>query len=67
MKRPFERTATHELLRSFLWCCFIQLHKVILIFDSADEILESGVSNESYRAVLSCKVVYYAVQDGTNY
>ena len=31
-------------------------------FTSVDEILKCDHSNESYRAVLSCGVVYYAVQ-----
>jgi len=31
------------------------------IFESVDEILKCDHSNESYRAVLSCGAVYYAV------
>ena len=37
------------------------LYKVVLIFESVDEILKCDQSNESYRAVLSCGAVYYAV------
>ena len=40
---------------------FIMLYKVILTFESVDEILKCDHSNESYRAVLSCVAVYYAV------
>ena len=32
---------------------FIILYKVVLTFESVDEILKSDHSNESYRAVLS--------------
>ena len=40
---------------------FIMLYKVVLTFESVDEILWYDHSNESYRAVLSCGTVYYAV------
>ena len=40
---------------------FIMLHKVVLTFESVDEILKCDHSNESYGAVLSCGTVYYAV------
>ena len=33
---------------------FIVLYKVVLTFESMDEILKCYHSNESYRAVLSC-------------
>ena len=53
---------------TFLWCCFmIMLYKVVLTFDCVDEILKCDHSNESYRAVLSCGAVYYAVQGGSNF
>ena len=45
---------------------FIMLYKVVLMFESVDEILKCGHSNESYWAVLSCDTVYYDVQDGSN-
>ena len=41
---------------------FIMLYKVVLTFESVDEILKCDHSNESYQAVLSCGAVYYAVQ-----
>ena len=41
---------------------FIMLYKVVLAFTSMDETLVCDYSNESYRAVLSCGTVYYAVQ-----
>ena len=46
---------------------FIMLHKVVLTFESADEILWCDHSSESYSAVLSCGTVYYAVQGGSNF
>ena len=46
---------------------FIVLYKVVLIFESMDEILKCHQSNESYWAVLSCGAVYYAVQGGSNF
>ena len=46
---------------------FIMLYKVVLTFKSVDEILKCDHSNESYRAVLSRGVVYYAVQGGFNF
>ena len=46
---------------------FIVLYKVVLTFESVDEILWYDHSNESYGAVLSCGTVYYAVQGGSNF
>ena len=46
---------------------FIMLYKVVLTFESVDEILKCGHSNESYWAVLSRGTVYYAVQGGFNF
>ena len=46
---------------------FIMLYKVVLTFESVDEILWCDHSNESYRVVLSCGTVYYAVQGGSNF
>ena len=46
---------------------FVMLYKVVLTFESVDEILKCDYSNESYLAVLSCGVVYYAVQGGSNF
>ena len=45
---------------------FIMLYKVVLTFESVVEILKCDHSNESYRAVLSCGAVYYAIQGGSN-
>ena len=46
----------------------IMLYKVVLTFESVDEILKCDHSNESYWAVLSCGAVYYAVKlkDGSS-
>ena len=44
---------------------FIMLYKVVLTFESVNEILKCDHSNESYWAVLSCGTVYYAVQGGS--
>ena len=46
---------------------FIMLYMVVLPFASVDETLVCDHSNESYRAVLSCGTVYYAVQGGSNF
>ena len=46
---------------------FIMLYKVILTFETVDEILKCDHSNESYWAVLSCGSVYYAVQSASNF
>ena len=46
---------------------FIMLYKVVLTFESVDEILECDHSNESYLAVLSCGTVCYAVQGGSTF
>ena len=46
---------------------FIMLYKVVLTFESVDEILKCDHSNESYWAVLSCGTVYYALQGGSNF
>ena len=45
---------------------FIMQYKVVLTFESVDEILKCDHSNESYWAVLSCGAGYYAVQDSSN-
>ena len=46
---------------------FIMLYKMVLTFESVDEILKCDHSNKSYWAVLSCSTVYYAVQGGSNF
>ena len=46
---------------------FIMLYEIILTFGSVDEIIKCDHSNESYRAVLSCGTVYYAVQAGSKF
>ena len=46
---------------------FIMLCKVVVTFESVDEILWCEHSNESYWAVLSSDAVYYAVQGGANF
>ena len=46
---------------------FIVVYKVVLTFESADEILWCDHSNESYWAVLSCDAVYYAVQGNLSF
>ena len=51
----------------FLVVLFIMLYKMVLTFESVDEIPKCDHLNESYRAVLSCGAVYYAVQCGSNF
>ena len=46
---------------------FIMLYKVVLTFESVDELLKCDHSNESYRAVISCDAVHYAAQGGSNF
>ena len=46
---------------------FIMLYRVVLTFESVDEILKCDHSDESYCAVLFCGAVYYAVQGGSNF
>ena len=46
---------------------FIMLYKMVLTFESVDEILKCDHSNESYWAVLSCGAVYYVVQVGSKF
>ena len=41
---------------------FIMLYKVVITSKSVDETPLCDHSNESYRTVLSCGTVYYAVQ-----
>ena len=45
----------------------IMLYKVVLAFESVDEIPQCDHSNESYWAVLSCGVVYNAGQGGSSF
>ena len=40
---------------------FIMLYKVVLTFESVEEILKCDHSSDGYRAVLSCSTVYNAV------
>ena len=40
---------------------------LILTLESVDEMLKCDHSNESYRVVLSCGAVYYAVQGDSNF
>ena len=56
--------ATEQCLSVVL---FIMLYKVVLTFESGDEILKCDHSYESYRAVLSSGAVYHAVQGGSNF
>ena len=46
---------------------FIMLYKVVLPFESVDEILKCNHSNEGCWAVLSSGAVYYAVQGGSSF
>ena len=45
----------------------IMLYKVVLTFESVDEILKYDHLNEKSSAVLSCGAVYYAVQHCSNF
>ena len=43
---------------------FIMLYKVVLAFESVDEILWCYHSSESYRAILTCGTVYFVFIHG---
>ena len=45
---------------------FIMLYKMVLTFESVDEILKCDHSNESYGVVISCGAAYYAVESSSN-
>ena len=45
----------------------IMLYKVVVTFESVDEILKFDHLNESYWAVLSCGSAYYAEQGDSNF
>jgi len=51
----------------FIVVLFIMLYKVVLTFDSVDEILKYDHLDESYWAVLYRGAVYYAVQGGSHF
>ena len=46
---------------------FVMLYKMILAFESVDEIPKCHHPNDSYRVVLSCSGVYYDVRGGSNF
>ena len=46
---------------------FTILNKVVLTFESMDEILNCDHSNERFWAVPSCDTVYYSEQGGPNF
>ena len=46
---------------------FIFMYKVVLTFDSVDEILKRDHLNESYCAVIPCGAVFCAVQVGSKF
>ena len=54
---------------SFALCFYVVmlflLHKVVLSFDSVDEILKCDHSNYSFCSVVFCSNVDYAVQSGS--
>ena len=69
-KRWFKRFCVPEVKATkqyFPVVLFIMLYKVVLPFESVDEILKCDHSNENFWAVLSCGAVYYAVQGGSNF
>ena len=52
----------------FKWkLLFIMPHKVVLTFESVNEIQWRDHSNESYWAILSCGTDYYTIQGGYNF
>ena len=63
----FDRFSESWLRAVLALVLFMTLYKVILTFESVDEILNCDQSNESYWSVLSRGTVYYAVQGGSNF
>ena len=53
--------------QSSTFLMLMMLYMVVLTFESVDEILKCDHSSENYWAVLSCDIVYYAVQGGSNF
>ena len=51
----------------FIMVLFIMVLKVVLTFETVDEVLKCDHSNESYWVVLSCGTVCYAVQGLSNF
>ena len=43
------------------------LHKMVISFESVDDMLQYDHSNKSYWTVLSCDSVYYSLQGGSNF
>lgn len=46
----------------FPWCCSVVLYKMVLAFESVDEILKCNHSDECYRVELS-SVVFDIIPD----
>jgi len=66
--KPYNATIQMKVIEQYFHVVlFIMLNKVVLAFKSVDETLVCDHSNESYRAVLSCGTVNYAVQGGSNF
>ena len=61
MKSQIVTTQMKAIELYFPVVLFIMLYKVVLTYDSVEEILKCDHSNESYWVVLSCSAVYYAV------
>ena len=53
--------------QSFRVTLLVMLLKVVLTFESVDEILKCYHSNESYRVVLFFGTVHYAIQGNTKH
>ena len=60
-------TIQMKATQSSTFLMLMMLYMVVLTFESVDEILKCDHSSESYWAVLSCDIVYYAVQGGSNF
>ena len=55
-----------KAIEQYFHVVLFMLCKVVLTFESVDEILECDHFYESYWAVRSCGTVYYAAQGGSN-
>ena len=64
IKLTIKMNATEQFFPVVL---LITLYKMVLTFESVDEILWCNHSNETSSAVLSCGTTDYAVHDGSSF
>ena len=65
--KPLCVTIQMKTIVQYSHVILFMLYKVVLTLKSVDETLVCKHSNESYLALLSCCIVYYALQGGSNF